>query len=81
MDTLQTNNITSCVQYFEARIRDQRRKDKVLNKMQDEYYSDSKPELTDYAKKLVDKQEVNKAMKEKFGFCLTTEAERLLSKS
>lgn len=80
MQTIETNNISSCVQYFEAKTRDQRKKEKVIKKMQDEMYESSKPQLTDYANRLVDKQEVNAAMRKKFGFCLTSEAERLLSK-
>lgn len=75
----ETNNISSCIKYFSEKMRDEIKKEKKRNEAMDKFYG-KEPEITDYAKRLVDSRDVNAAMKEQYGFCLTDEARRLLSK-
>jgi|TARA_E500000318_G_scaffold97581_1_gene98447 hypothetical protein len=76
------SNVKSCIKYFEAKMHDELQREKRYAKQMNDLYKNSdQPKLTDYAKQLVDKSEINKKMKKEFGLHLTTEAERLLSKS
>lgn len=79
MQTIEGNEIKSCIKYFEHKMRDFRKQEKRIKKMQEELDEIQKPQLTDYANKLIDRHEKNKTIK-KYGFCLTDEAKRLLSK-
>lgn len=75
----ETSNISSCIKYFSEKMRDELKKEKKMSKMLDDLYGEE-PEITDYAKRLIDNREANIAMREQYGFCLTDAARRLLSK-